>query len=174
MALKDLIPWRKHRRNVEVQSGDEYSHKEDNSRREEGNSVPSLKQEMNSLFEDAFRGFGLMPFGSGRLFDRPMGWPNIEVTETDQEVKVTAEVPGLEEKDLQVAFANGILAIAGEKKSEAQDESKRVSERSYSSFERQIPIDNVDENNVAATFKDGVLTVTLRKTAPTHNDARLI
>ena len=87
---------------------------------------------------------------------------------------MTAEVPGLEEKDLQVEFANGVLAIRGEKKRETQDESKRVSERSYSSFERQIPIDNVDEDNVAAKFKDGVLTVTLRKTAPTHNDARLI
>jgi HSP20 family protein len=79
MALRDLIPWRKRGRDVEVR------------REEEGDPILSLHHHMGRLFDDAFRGFDLMPFG----FDRGLGWPNIEVSETDQEIKVTAEVPGL-------------------------------------------------------------------------------
>jgi len=97
-----------------------------------------------------------------------------EVSETDQEVKVTAEVPGVEEKDLQVEFANGVLAIKGEKKTETEDESRQVSERYYGRFEQRIPIDDVDEESVTATFKNGVLTVTLRKTAQAQKNTRLI
>ena|SRR5579862_261642 len=97
-----------------------------------------------------------------------------EVSEADQEVKVTAEVPGVEEKDLQVEFANGVLAIKGEKKTETEDESRQVSERYYGRFEQRIPIDDVDEESVTATFKNGVLTVTLRKTAQAQKNTRLI
>jgi HSP20 family protein len=103
-----------------------------------------------------------------------MDWPNIEVSETDQEVKVSAEIPGLEEKDLQVGFANGVLAITGEKKSEEGDGIRGLNQRYYSRFERRIPIENVDEDNVAATFKNGVLTVTLRKTARAQKNERFI
>jgi len=129
---------------------------------------------MGRLFDDTFRGFDLMPFSSDRLFDHAMDWPNIEVSETDQEVKVSAEIPGLEEKDLQVGFANGVLAITGEKKSEEGDGIRGLNQRYYSRFERRIPIENVDEDNVAATFKNGVLTVTLRKTARAQKNERFI
>jgi HSP20 family molecular chaperone IbpA len=65
--------------------------------------------------------FDLNPLGTDRLFDRATGgWPNIEVSETDKEVKVTAELPGLEDKDVQVELANGELAIRGEKQTETE------------------------------------------------------
>jgi HSP20 family protein len=164
MALRDLIPWRKRGRDVEVRRGEESNplprgRDVDVYRREERDPLLSLHQHMGRLFDDAFRGFDLMPFGSARA----MGMPNVEVTETDQEIKVTAEVPGLEEKDLQVALVNGVLAIKGETKTETEDKARGFSERSYGSFEQRIPVGDVDENNVAATFKNGVLTVTLRK-----------
>jgi HSP20 family protein len=129
---------------------------------------------MDRLFDEAFCSFDLMPFGSDRVFDRAVGLPNIEVSETDQEVRVTAELPGLEQKDLQVEFTDGVLVIKGEKRSESKDESKRHSERSYGSFERRMSIDNIDEDNVAVTFKSGVLTVTLRKAVWTQKNVRLI
>jgi HSP20 family molecular chaperone IbpA len=66
---------------------------------------------MNRLFDDAFRGFDLAPFDFGRGFNRTLGWPNIEVSETDKEIKVTAELPGLEEKDIEVDLANDVLVI---------------------------------------------------------------
>jgi HSP20 family protein len=148
MAIRDLIPWNNRGRDVNVRRGDD------------GNPFLSLHREMNRLFDDAFRNFDLAPFGN---VGRQMGWPNIEVSETDKEVKVTAELPGLEEKDVQVELSNGVLAIAGEKKTETVDKERQYSERYYGRFERRIPVDDVDEDNVNASFKNGVLTVTLAK-----------
>jgi HSP20 family protein len=82
-----------------------------------------------------------------------VGWPNVEVTETDTEVKVTAELAGLDEKDVSVELANGMLTITGEKKSETEDKDRVFSERYYGRFERRIPIEDVDEEKVSATFK---------------------
>jgi HSP20 family protein len=113
------------------------------------------------MFDDVFRGFDLAPFED--RFERSIGWPNIEVSETDKGVKVTAELPGLEEKDVDVELANGVLAIKGEKKTETEDKNRRFSERYYGRFERRIPIKDVDEDKVLASFKNGVLTVTMPK-----------
>jgi HSP20 family protein len=163
MDLRDLIPWGRGGRDLEVRRREESNPfprgpDVDVRPREDSNPLSSLQHEIDRVLENAFRGFDLMPFGSDRAFDRAMDLPNMEVTETDTEVKVTAEVPGLEEKDLQVEVSKGVLAIKGEKKSETKDASN------YSRFERRIAIDDVDEDNVAVTFKNGVLTVTLRKT----------
>jgi HSP20 family protein len=92
-----------------------------------------------------------------------MGWPNIEVNESDKEVKVIAEVPGLEEKDVEVELADGTLAIRGEKKTETEDKERLFSERYYGRFERRIPVEDVEQDKAAASFKNGVLTVTLPK-----------
>lgn len=121
MAIRDLIPWNRGR---------------DVSIRQTGDVHPflALHREMNRLFEDAFRGFDLAP----RFSDQYMGWPNIEVSETDTEVKVTADLPGLEEKDIDVALANGVLSIRGEKKTETDDKDRLFSERYYGRFERRI------------------------------------
>jgi HSP20 family protein len=85
------------------------------------------------------------------------------VSETDKDVKVTAELPGLEENDVGVELANGVLAIKGEKKTETEDKNRRFSERYYGRFERRIPVEDVDEDKVSASFKNGVLTVTMPK-----------
>jgi len=147
MAIKDLIPWNNQGREMSVRGND-------------GNPFLALHRQMNRLFDDAFKSFDLAPFAN---FDRQMGWPNIEVSETDKDVKVTAELPGLEEKDVQVELANGVLAISGEKKTETEDKNRQYSERYYGRFERRIPVDDVDEDKVNASFKNGVLTVTLPK-----------
>jgi HSP20 family protein len=164
MALRDLIPWRKRGRDVEVRRGEESpppgGRDVEVYRGEESKPLASLEQRMGRLFDEAFRGFDLMPFGS----DHSLGVPNIEMSETDREIQVTVEVPSLEEKDLHVAFADGVLTIKGEKKSERQDKAGKFSEAYYGAFERQIAIDGVDDESVAAKFKNGVLTVTLRKT----------
>jgi len=146
MAMRDLIPWNRGRE-VSVRRGEELS------------PFFTLHREMNRLFDDVFRGFDLTPFDS----DRGMGWPSVEVSETDKEVKVTAELPGLEEKDVQVELANGVLTLTGEKKTETQDKDRRFSERYYGHFERRIPVEDVDEDKVSASFKNGVLTVTMSK-----------
>jgi HSP20 family protein len=153
MAMRDLIPWNRDR-DVSVRRGEDHP-------------FLTLHREMNRLFDDAFRGFDLTPFNSDRFFDRMGGsnWPSVEVSETGKEIKVTAELPGLDEKDVHVELANGVLAIAGEKRTETEDKDRRFSERSYGRFERRIAVDDVDEDKISAAFKNGVLTVTLPKVA---------
>jgi HSP20 family protein len=161
MAIRDLIPWSRGR-DVTVRRGDEFS------------PFLSLHREMNRLFDEAFRGFDLAPFGASRLLDRVMAWPKIEVSETDKEVKITAELPGLGENDVEVELANGVLAIKGEKRTETEDKDRLFSERHYGRFERRIPVEDVDEDKVSATFKNGLLTVTMPKTAQAQSRVKHI
>jgi HSP20 family protein len=160
MSVRDLVPWNRGR-DVTV-------------RREKANPFLALHREMNRLFDDVFRGFDLAPFGLDRGFDRMIGWPNIEVSDTDKEVKVTAELPGLEEKDVELELANGVLAIKGEKRTEMEDKDRLFSERYYGRFERRIPVEDIDEDKVSASFRNGVLTVSLPKTARAQRQVKRI
>jgi HSP20 family protein len=149
MNMRDLIPWGRRQ-----QTPSRY--------RDEGDPFMTLHREMNRLFDDVFRGFDMSPFGMGGLGR----WPNLEVVETDQEVRVCAEIPGLDEKDVEVTMNDDVLTIRGEKRSEIDDKQHAFSERYYGHFERRIPLAwEVDGDKVAATFKNGVLTVTLPKSA---------
>jgi HSP20 family protein len=124
----------------------------------------ALQREMNRLFDDAFQGFGLSPFGR----DSGFGWPSVEVAETDSDVTVTAELAGLEEKDIEVRVDNDVLTLKGEKRTETDDKDRRYSERYYGRFERRLTLPaQIDEDRARAAFKNGVLTVTLPKTETT-------
>src|SRR5215218_6799338 len=147
MALRDLVPWNNGSRNVAAQ------------RNETAHPFLALHREMNRMFDEAFRSFDTGVFGSSAT----MGWPSVELNETDKEVKVVAELPGLDQNDVEIELSDGVLTISGEKKSETEDKQRRFSERYYGRFERRIPVDDVDQDKVAASFKDGVLTVTLPK-----------
>ena len=162
MAIRDLIPWNR-ARDVAVTRSDEI------------NPFLTLHREMNRLFDDVFRGFDLASPGFGeRAFDRSMGWPNIEVSETGNEIKVTAELPGLDEKDVDIRLSDGVLVISGEKKTETEDKNRLFSERTYGQFERRIPLDGIDEEKVSASFKNGVLLVTLPRSAQAQSNVRRI
>jgi len=162
MAIRSLIPWNRSR-DVAQRRG------------EETNPFLTLHREMNRLFDDVFRGFDLAPFGPERMFRGALGgWPSIEVGESDKEVKVVAELPGLEEKDVEVELANGVLVIKGEKKTETEDKDRLFSERYYGRFERRIPVDEVEEDKVSASFKNGVLTVTLPKSTTAQEKVKRI
>jgi HSP20 family protein len=161
MSVRDLVPWNRGR-DVSVRRG------------KEANPFLALHREMNRLFDDVFHGFDLAPFGFDRGFDRVFGWPSIEVSDTDKEMKVTAELPGLDENDVDVELANGVLAIKGEKKTETEDKDRLFSERYYGRFERSIPVEDVEEDKVSASFRNGVLTVTLPKTAHAQRQVKRI
>jgi HSP20 family protein len=96
------------------------------------------------------------------------------VSGTAKEVKVTAELPGLEESDVDIELVNGVLTVRGEKKTETEDKDRRFSERYYGRFERRVPVDDIDEDKVTASFRNGVLTVTLPKTATATADVKRI
>jgi HSP20 family protein len=161
MAMKDLIPWNNRGREVGIH------------RDTDVHPFFALHREMNRMFDDVFRGFDLAPFGATRALNG-MGWPQIDIDETDKEVRVTAELPGLEEKDVSLELANGVLSISGEKRSESEDKARRFSERYYGRFERRIPLDDVDEDKATATFRNGVLSITVPKSAEAKSNVRRI
>ena len=161
MAIKDLIPWNNRGRELGFQ------------RATDVNPFFTLHREMNRMFDDVFRGFDLAPFGpTSRTLDG-LGWPQIDIDETDKEVRITAELPGLDEKDVSLEIANGVLSISGEKKTESEDKARRFSERYYGRFERRIPLQDIEEDKVTAAFKNGVLTVTVPKSAEAKNVRRI-
>jgi len=137
----------------------------------------SLRREVNRLFDDFDDGFWRKPFGSS-LFDiapfrRPdvtftAAAPAVDVAETDKTYEITAELPGLDEKNVEVKVANGVLTIKGEKQEEKEEKNKDyyMRERSFGSFQRSFAVpDGVDGDKIEANFKKGILSVTLPKSA---------
>ena len=122
----------------------------------------ALQTEMNRLFDDLWQGGGT----PAATVQQAIAGPRVDVQEDDTNLYVTAELPGLSEEDVEVTYDDGVLRIAGEKKSETEDRNRRVhvTERAYGRFERQLPLGRqVHEDNIDASFKDGVLTITLPK-----------
>ena len=164
MNVRDLIPWGR----TSNQAPTVY-------RDAEQNPFLALHRGVNRLFDDVFRSFDAPLPSFGGLASWSTGWPNVEFSETDKEFRVTAEVPGLVEKDIEVLLEDGVLTLRGEKRSETEDKDRQFSERFYGRFERRIPLGTeIEEDKVAAEFKNGVLTVTLPKTARAQAKARRI
>jgi HSP20 family protein len=156
MAIGDLIP---RRTSTPVAPRDGYY------------PLMSLHRQMERLFDDFWRDFDLPVSTTSRGF----GWPQIDVSETDKELKVQAELPGVDEKDVEVMLNNGMLTIRGEKKTEAEDKARRISERYYGRFERELALPfDVQEDKVAAKFNNGVLTITLPKSEQATQKAKRI
>lgn len=165
MSVRDLIPWGRNNGNPVP------SLLRDNDR----DPFLSLHREVNRLFDDVFRGFGsgLPSLIGTNSFSG--GWPSVEISDNEKEIKVTAEVPGLEEKDIEVLLNDGVLTLKGEKRSETENKGRQFSERYYGWFERRIPLGvEVKDDQVDARFKNGVLTVTLPKTEKAQSQVKRI
>lgn len=144
MNLNSLVPWSRDRGNAAVRVPND-------------SPIAAMQRQMDRVFADFFRGFDEPVARTGQL-----GWPRVEVRENDKEFKLYAELPGLEERDVDVTYAGGVVTLKGEKRHE--EETALYSERWAGAFERQIVLsDDVDPDNVKATFKNGVLTVILAK-----------
>ena len=142
-------------------------------KREEYNPFSLLRQEMNSVFDNFLRGFELEPF-AGRFGAFS---PSVDVKETEKEIKVSAELPGMNDKDIDVSLTKDSLTIKGEKKEEKEDKGKNYyrMERSFGSFTRTVPLPaEVDTEKAKADFVKGVLTVTLPKTPKAIKDTKKI
>jgi HSP20 family protein len=158
MAFRDLIPWTRGQELASASSSFD--------------PFMTLHREMNRLFDDVFRGFGstnLSPLMEGRF-----GWPKIELSDSAKTLTISAELPGMTEKDVQVEIANGTLTIRGEKKAERNGDGKYFTERYYGAFERQIPLQDVQEDKAQASFKNGVLTISLPKSETPREDVKRI
>ena len=129
---------------------------------EAANSFADLHREVDRVFRDFGRGAWPAVFsgGNGEVV------PQIDISETDDAFEVTAELPGVDEKDIDVSLSDNILTIKGEKKSEREEKEDdyHLTERSFGRFQRSFKTpDTVDEEKVQANLKDGVLHVTLPK-----------
>jgi HSP20 family protein len=141
------------------------------SGREKGELLPSreiwepfgsLRRDVERLFEDFSRDSGWSPPATTGMAMAP----RVDVSETDTELKVEAELPGIDEKDVEVILNDGRLTIKGEKKQEKEEKKKdyHLVERSYGSFARSIALPfEADPDQVKASFAKGVLTVTVPK-----------
>ncbi len=125
----------------------------------------SLQNQMNSLFDDFFSGFDVAPRsmagGVGAFV------PSVDVKESDKDFTIYAELPGMDEKDIEVSVTSDSVTIKGEKKEEKEDKRKNYyfMERSYGSFNRTIPLAaQTDASNARASFKNGLLNITIPKT----------
>jgi HSP20 family protein len=153
MNVKDLVPWSKNR-NLEK------------SRFAESSSpFLTLHREMNRMFDDFLRDMDVP--GRGAV------WPHIEICETHDEIRVIAELAGLEQRDVDVTLDDGVLTLKGQKSLEKNG--TLYSERWEGAFERTIPVgQDVDTDKVKASFKNGVLTIRLSKKPEAQRQAKRI
>ncbi len=143
----------------------------------------SLRQEIDRLFDDfgwGWRPFRRPLFAAEPLFGRQLRWPTmpvVDVVESEKAYEITAELPGMDEKSIEVKVADGSLTIKGEKKEEKEEKKKDyyLHERHFGSFERSFDVpDTVDADKIEASFKKGVLTVTLPKKPEAQKPAKKI
>ena len=158
MAITDIIPWR--------------SQRWPTLRREDPFNY--IQQQMNRMFDETL-GF---PLGTAWRAEAAFT-PPVEISETDEEVRLLAELPGIEAKDLEVDVTAESILLRGEKREERQsaEQGRYLAERSYGRFERQVALPaEVDSEKARAKFKDGVLEVTLPKLAgakPKHHKVKI-
>ena len=135
------------------------------------NMMTSMRQEIDRLFDDFAHRTPASWFGAEAVA------PRIDITETDDALEVTAEIPGVEQDDIEVDVSGDVLTIGGEKKKEEETKKKQYHriERSYGTFRRSMRIPfEVDPDQVTATHDKGILRVTLPKPAEAKKRTRKI
>ena len=164
MAIRDLIPWNRQENRLPVSDA--------TNRDLNNHPLVSLHREVNRLFDEVFRGFRLPSLDE---IHHNLSWPHLELGETEKEVRITAELPGLDEKDVEISVEEGVLTLRGEKKAEVEDKDRGYTERSYGRFERRIGLPRgIEQDKATATFKNGVLTITLPKSEAANENVRRI
>ena len=159
MNVRDLVPWSRSDRERIPATGAESL-----------GPMVSLHHEMNRLFDDVFR-----TLDSSRSAGNRGVWPSMDLEESDKEYRLTAEIPGMEERDVEVLYQDGVLTVRGEKKLEKEAQDHSVRERFYGRFERRVALDReVDEEAIDAVIRNGLLTVTIPKSAKASQQTKRI
>jgi HSP20 family protein len=161
MAIRDLIPWNGGHRDIASRRGSQ--------------AMQALHSDIDRLFEDFFHMADLP--GIPMLDHELASAAAVDVRDAGKEIEVKAELPGLKEEDIEVTVSDGALLIRGEKKDEREQQNAgyMLRERSFGRIERMIPLpDGVDSGAAHASFKHGVLTVTIPKTAQAQSAVKKI
>jgi HSP20 family protein len=160
MALRDLAPWHHGKGGAP--------------------SLTDLQREVDRVFDSFWSGFGtpsLLRENGGSALAGVALDVRVDTSEDDKAYHVTAELPGMTEKDIEVTFADNMLTISGEKKEEKEvkEENYHRRERSFGSFRRSFTLPSeVDEGKISAAFKDGVMTIDLPKAKSAQKKAKKI
>lgn len=144
-------------------------------RGEYGDPFSSLRRAMDNLFDSFFREMDF-PLLGGRTFTEESTYiPRLDVCESDKEYEVAVELPGLEEEDVKITLEDGALLIEGEKPEPKGVEAFLRCERVYGKFEREVPLPKgVDQENLRAEFRSGVLMIRIPKTEGSKRERRQI
>lgn len=159
MAVRDLVPWAVGKKGLQA---------------DRDNPFAVLQREMDGLFDSFTRGFFEMEPFENRMTSFA---PRIDISETEKEITVTAELPGMDEKDVELSVSRESLTIKGEKKEEKEEKGKAYyrMERSFGSFTRTIPLPaEADIDKVEASYKKGVLRVSVPKTEKALRETKKI
>ncbi len=164
MPVSDLLPWNREKDKYAVQRRQEYD-------------PLDFQREMNRMIEDFFQEpFAMTPFRRKGEMQAEFS-PRMDISETDKDIRITVDLPGMDEKDINITLENGVISISGEKKVEKEEKERsyhRV-ERSYGSFRRSFELPGeVDFDKVEATFKKGVLEVVIPKPTQTVSSRKRI
>jgi HSP20 family protein len=158
--FKALVPWRSNKSQLPATREDFFD------------PFVTFRREMDRMFDDFFGGGALRATGSWQGIT-----PAVDIDETDKEMVVTAELPGVSENDVEVSLVGDMLTIKGEKKSEHEEKNgdSYYMERRFGSFSRSVRLPfEVGDEKVDAKFKDGVLTIRLPKPVELRRAARRI
>jgi len=171
MDIKKLNPWNwfsreeDQSRNIPVRQGVPQSY----------SPLVQLHRDIDRMFDSVFPGVGW-----GRMLDveNDLLRPHVDVASTEKEYTITVEVPGVEEKDVKLELTHdGQLVVRGEKKQEKEQKDKNFHrvERSYGSFQRTFSLpEDANQENINASFKNGLLTITLQRKAISQTPAKRI
>ena len=156
MVFQEMVPWKNRRRNGGIRPS------------EESYPLSTLQRRMNRMFDDFFGDFGDFSLNPFRALTRGAEgfMPRLDVEETDTDITISAELAGMDEKDVEITVHEDVLTIKGEKKSEHEEKegARFLTERSYGSFSRSIALPaEVDQEKIDAAFKKGILKITLPK-----------
>ena len=164
MKVANLIPWGHGKREVPV-------------RRQDTDPIQALASDINRAFEGFWRTFDLPMLAGADFGPFASAVPRVDIRETAKEVEVIAELPGMTEADVDVSVADGMLTIRGERQAERESEEKGyvLRERSFGQIERVIPLpEELEPDAARATFKNGLLTVTIPRARDAQPSTRRI
>lgn len=172
MTIHSLTPWNWFRNttpratDIPSQSGNTNEH-----------PLLNLQRDIDQIFDNFFQGFSQPSLYGRNAGINAMASPKINIAETNDTYQITAELPGVTENDVDVSLSQGVLTIKGEKKEEKEEKERNFHriESSYGAFQRSIALpENADADNVNATFRNGILSITVRKNATAQAETKKI